>query len=528
MTFDYDYIVIGSGFGGSVAALRLSEKGYRVCVFERGKRFTPQDYASTNWQLWKWLWAPKLFCTGIQELTFLNHALILSGAGVGGGSLVYCAVLLEPPDAFYRDPQWAHLQQDWRQTLAPHFDTAKRMLGVNRNPKLWKSDELLLEYARDIGREEYFKPTDVGIFFGDPEQEVDDPYFGGQGPRRKGCDFSGRCMVGCKQGGKNSLDLNYLYLAEKLGAKIIPEKQVTLVEENPAGGYWVIVKKSTGLFGKKPVRVSSKGVILAAGALGTNRLLLRCKRTGKLPKLSDRIGQVVRTNSEVMVGVASNNKEDRFCDGIAITSSLFVNETTHIEPVRYPEGSDAMFWLSALMTDGGSRFTRPLKYVLNCLRHPIKFLRNAIPFGWAKRSIIFLVMQTLDNRMDLRLKKRWLWPFSCKLQSKMKSSTIPTFIPEANRAARAMAKKINGVPKSAITEVLFNMPLSAHIMGGCVIGENAETGVIDKNCKVFGYENMYVVDGSAIPANLGVNPSLTITALAEYAMSKIPEKGEIH
>ena len=518
MTFHYDYAVIGSGFGGSVAALRLAEKGYSVCVIERGKRRHDWEYPHR-----KWLWAPALGCYGIQELTFLKNALLLTGSGVGGGSLVYCAVLLEPPQAFFDDPQWVGLQQDWRSTLAPFYQTAKRMLGVVPNPKFWPSDELLRDYARDIGREAFFKPTEVGIYFGDPEQETPDPYFGGKGPSRRGCDHSGRCMTGCKQGGKNSLDRNYLYLAEKLGAVILAETEATAVSALDHGGYEIALCSSTHRCGAKRT-VTAHGVVVAAGALGSNRLLLYSKQRGGLPALSDQLGKTMRTNSEVLVGVKARGKSANYSRGIAITSSLFVNEHTHIEPVRYPDGSDVMFWLTALMTDGGNRLMRPLKFLGNVLRRPLTFLRLLWPVGWAKKAIILLVMQTEDNRFDLSLKRHWFWPFSKTTASRRRTSSIPTYIPEANAAARAIAQKIGGDPVSSITEVLFNMPMSAHIIGGCVIGADREHGVVDKNLRAFGYEHLYIVDGSVVPANLGVNPSLTITALAEYAMSRIPEK----
>jgi cholesterol oxidase len=527
MPLDFDYVVIGSGFGGSVSALRLAEKGYSVCIIERGKHWRrSKDFAETNWQFWKWLWAPKLFSTGIQNLTFLKNVLALSGSGVGGGSLVYCAVLLEPPRPFYDDPQWKDLQPDWQSTLAPFYKKARKMLGVTENPKLWKSDELLNEYAHDIGREAYFKPTEVGIYFGDADQETPDPFFDGDGPARKGCNFSGRCMVGCRNGGKNSLDRNYLYLAEKLGTKIIPETNAVDIQELENGGYRIDTAKSTGWFGGRKKSITARGVIVSAGALGTTKLLLKCKQNGSLPNLSKKLGQTVRTNSEVLAGATSNDKDANFSEGISITSSLFVNDTTHIEPVRYPAGSDLMFWLSTLATSGGTRLTRPLKFIGNIFRHPVSFFRSLVPFGWAKRSIILLVMQTLDNRLNLSLKRKWYWPFTKTLSSSWQTSSIPSYIPEANHAAAALAKKINGRPSNAVTEVLLNMPLSAHILGGCVMAENSDAGVIDKQCRAFGYDNFYIIDGSAVSANLGVNPSLTITALAEYAMDKIPEKNE--
>ncbi len=524
MAYDFDYVVIGSGFGGSVSALRLVEKGYSVCVIERGKRWRDADYAESNWQFWKWLWLPKLGCTGIQNLTFLKNVLALSGTGVGGGSLVYCAVLLEPPRPFFDDSQWRDLNPDWQKTLKPFYATARRMLGVTPNPKLWRSDELLQEYARDIGRERYFKPTEVGVYFGDAEKEQPDPYFNGDGPPRKGCDFSGRCMVGCRQGGKNSLDRNYLYLAERRGVTIKAETLATGIKPHAEGGYEISLKSSTKRFPGKSSKITARGVIVAAGALGTNTLLLKCKEKGWLPKLSNQLGKTVRTNSEVLVGAVSKDKNADFSQGISITSSLFVNDHTHIEPVRYPANSDLMFWLSALMTDGGTRLTRPLKFLGNILKQPLHFLRSIIPFGWAKRSIILLVMQTHDNRLDVFRKRKWFWPFSKIMASRWQSATIPSYIPEANHAARALANKMNGYPSSSITEVLFNMPLSAHILGGCVMGKDKEHGVIDEKCRVYGYDNLYVVDGAAVSANLGVNPSLTITALAEYAMSFVPEK----
>lgn len=524
MEYDFDYVVIGSGFGGSVAALRLAQKGYSVCVFEKGKRFADEDYPNTNWKLWNWLWLPKLHFTGIQQLTLLHNAFILSGTGVGGGSLVFCSVLFEPPDPFYHDAQWSELEPDWKKTMAPFFKEAKRMLGVTENQKLWRSDELLLDYAREIGREHYFRPTQVGIFFGESGVTVPDPYFGGEGPARTGCDFSGRCMLGCKNGGKNSLDRNYLYLAENLGVKIIPETEAFAVKENSNGGYEISTRNSIGLLNWRKKVIRARGVIFSAGALGTNKLLLENKRNGNLSRLSDQVGKVVRTNSEVLVGARSRSKKEKYCEGIAIASSLFVNDVTHVEPVRYPEGSDVMFWLSTLATDGASKFLRPLKHIRNCFIHPIDFLRSRLPFGWAKHSIILLVMQTLDNKLEFAWKRRWWFSFTKSLTSYGTEKSIPTYIPAANEAARGIAKRINGIPQSAVTEVMFNRPLSAHILGGCVIGKDAEHGVVDKNGKVFGYKNMYIVDGSIVPANLGVNPSLTITALAEYVMSNVHQK----
>jgi cholesterol oxidase len=524
MIADYDYVVIGSGFGGSVASLRLAEKGYSVCIIEKGRRFGKEDFPETNWKLWKWFWLPRIHFSGIQQLSLLNDVLILSGTGVGGGSLVYCAVLLEPPDSFYQDPVWAGLGKDWKSTLAPFYKKAREMLGVGQNPRLWESDKILQDYAKEIGREDHFKPTEVGIFFGEPGVTVPDPYFNGKGPERTGCDHKGHCMVGCKNGGKNSLDRNYLYLAENLGVKIIPETEAIGIEQGDNGEYLVATRRSMGLFRGGKNKIKARGVVMAAGALGTNKLLMECKRVGTLPKLSDQLGKVGRTNSEVLAGARARSSQEKYCQGIAITSSLFVDDVTHIEPVRYPEGSNAMYWLSSLATDGGSRIIRPLKYMLNCLTHPMDFFRSLSPFGFARKAVILLVMQTLDNRLEFVWKRRFWFPFCRTLTSKSTEKRTPSYIPAANEAAKGVAKRINGMPINAITEVLFNIPISAHILGGCVMGKDKNHGVVNSRGEVFGYENMYIVDGSIIPANLGVNPSLTITALAEYILSKIAKK----
>ncbi len=522
MTYDADFIVIGSGFGGSVAALRLAEKGYRVLVVESGRRFRDQDYARTNWQVWKWLYIPRLFCTGIQRITLLRNVLVLSGAGVGGGSLVYCAVLFEPPDSFFRDPQWAGLDPDWKSTLAPFYEQATRMLGVTTPPRLWPADELLRQYAREIGREEHFRPTQVGIFFGEPGVTVPDPYFGGLGPARRGCDTQARCMVGCRAGGKNSLDRNYLYLAERLGTRIMPMTTATRIAALPEGGYAVYVRPPLG-WGKECM-LRARGVVCAAGALGTFRLLWASKRTGGLPHISDQLGWHARTNSEVIVGVRGKSRQVRLCEGVAIGSSLFVDESTHIEAVRYPQGSGAMFWLSTLCTDGGSRLGRPLRHLLNCLTHPLDWLRVHWPFGWATRVLILLTMQTVDNQIRLVMRRRWWWPFTGRVSSESSEKPAPTYIPAANQAARRIAQRLGGIPASAVTEVMLNVPLSAHILGGCAMGQTREQGVVDKYGRVFGYENLLITDGSIMPANLGVNPSLTITALAEYIMHHVPPR----
>ncbi len=518
-----DFVIIGSGFGGSVAALRLAEKGYSVCVLESGKRWRAEDFPKSNWAFWKFLWAPALRCYGIQRIHLLNDVLVLGGSGVGGGSLNFANTLFVPPDAFFEDPQWKGLASDWKTELAPFYETAKRMLGAVPNPKLWPTDHMLKDYAAEIGRGDFFKTVDVGVFFGQPGVAVPDPYFGGQGPERKGCTMTGHCMVGCRDGGKNSLDRNYLYLAEALGVEIIPEHKVIDVKRDPGGEYVVTTVKTTDSVRKRRVVKRAGGIVFAAGVLGTLELLLRCKNNGSLPGLSDKLGHIVRTNSEVLAGVTSR-KNQQHSLGVSITSNVFVNDNTNIELVRYPKGSDVMAMFAGPLTDGGGRIPRPVRLLGNILRHPWQFLRIRIPYNWGRNSVVLLVMQTLDNHLSVSRKRRWWALFRRGLSSKNGGRKIPTYIPEANAAVRAMAKRMDAIPQNALTEVLLNVPMTAHILGGCIMGKDRDQGVIDARHRVFGYDNMYVTDASAIPANLGVNPSLTITALAERAMSFIPPK----
>lgn len=526
----YDYIIIGSGFGGSVSALRLAEKGYTVAVIESGKRWQPQDFPKTNWKFWKYLWAPSLFCYGIQRIHVLNDVLVLGGSGVGGGSLVYANTLFMPTDSFFQDPQWQGLEDDWKAELQPFFASAKKMLGAVPNPGFWPTDYMFQDYAAEIGRSQHFHRTEVGVFFGPKGQKdpIPDPYFNGKGPDRSGCTQTGHCMVGCRDGGKNSLDKNYLYLAEDLGVQIFPEQTVTDVRPDPSGGYFVTAQKTTSRFIRPKRLYHGRGVIVAAGAWGTLDLLLKCKAAGSLPKLSERLGSAVRTNSEVLAGVTAKNRAENHSQGVSITSSLQVNDNTLIELVRYPEGSDLMGIFGGLITDGGTKTPRILKHLAMCLRHPLLFLRTLWPFGWGRNSVILLVMQTLDNSLKLVRKRRWWALFQKGLASQNDGKKIPAYIPEANHAVRAMARRMNGIPQNALTEALFNIPMTAHILGGCIIGKDADTGVIDKYHRVFGYNNLYIVDASTIPANLGVNPSLTITAMAERAMHYIPPKAYLN
>lgn len=520
----FDFIVIGSGFGGSVSALRLAEKGYRVCVLEAGKRWRPEDFPKTNWDVKRFLWAPAFGCHGIQRIWLLKDFMGLGGAGVGGGSLNYANVLMEPLPPFFRDPQWVDLDPDWQKTLEPHYRMAKKMLGVAQFPKESEADKVLKEYAADIGRSDHFTPTQVGVFFGDPNVTVPDPYFDGQGPARTGCDFTGGCMIGCRAGGKNTLDKNYLYLAEKLGVQIVPETLVTAIRPDGDQGYFIESRRATAAFARDQKVWRAKQVVVSAGTLSTLKLLLHCKEMGYLPKISDRLGYKFRTNSEVLTGMRALDKNKEFCDGVAITSYLNVNDSTSIEVTRYPEGSDVMGFLAQPLTDSGTKWTRPLKFFWTCLTHPTHFLRSLWVPGWAKSTIILLVMQVFDNGLRIRLKRSWLMPWRKHLASETPEGGIPTYIPEANHAARAVAKKIGGIPQGAVSEVLLNRPLSAHMLGGCPIASGPEHGVVDKFGHVFGYRGLYVVDGSNMPANLGVNPSLTITAIAEHMMSAVPPR----
>jgi cholesterol oxidase len=520
----YDFIVVGSGFGGSVSALRLSEKGYRVLVIEAGRRWRTEDFPASNWHLRKFLWLPGLSCYGIQRMTLLRDALVLSGAGVGGGSLVYANTLLVPPRL--EGGTWPQ-EIAWNEVLAPHYETARRILGVTRNPFLGEGDHRLREFAESIGKEASFSATNVAVLFGEtPGEDVGDPFFGGEGPDRKTCIYCGGCMVGCRHNAKNTLDKNYLYFAEKLGATILAETEVTEVRPDPAGGYVLSVERSTSHWRKGRRQLRASNVVLSAGALGTVDLLLRSRESGALPRLSTALGRFVRTNSEVICGVTARGDKVDYSRGIAIASGFHPDADTYMEVVRYPRGSDAMSFLGTLLTDDGSRLTRPMKWLATCLRHPVDFVRTLNPLGWAKRSTILLVMQNLDNSIRLVRERRWFWPFARKLTSRRAPDQppIPSYIAVANQAARHLARSTDGFPSSSINEVVLNVPTTAHILGGAAMASSAEDGVVDPHNRVFGYDNLYVVDGSMIPGNLGVNPSLTITAMAEHAMSHIPPR----
>jgi len=530
---DYDVLVIGSGFGGSVSALRLTEKGYRVGVLEAGRRFEDEDYPVTSWDARRFLWAPKLGCTGIQRIHLLRDVIILAGAGVGGGSLVYANTLYRPADAFYHDRQWADIT-DWRAELAPYYDQASRMLGVVRNPTMTPADEVMKQVAEQMGVGDTFGLAPVGVFFGrdgrkEPGVQVSDPFFGGAGPARRGCLEAGACMTGCRHNAKNTLVKNYLYLAEQAGARVHPETTVVTVRPLDRGGYAVDTVRTGAWRAAPTARTFTAGqVVFAAGTWGTQQLLHRMKAQGWLPRISARLGALSRTNSEALGGALTSlrhRREHDFTRGVAITSSIHPDEHTHIEPVRYGKGANAMGLLSTLMTDGGGRAPRWVSWLGQAARHPG---RLASLYGginhWSERALIGLTMQTLDNSITVRPKRTRLG--RVKLTSEQgHGAPNPTWIPAANQAMRAVAAKIGGFPLSSIGEMV-NIPMTAHFIGGCVIGDSAEAGVVDPYHRMYGHPGLHVVDGSTISANLGVNPALTITAQAERAMALWPNKGE--
>jgi len=528
VSHDYDWIVVGSGFGGSVSALRLAEKGYKVAVLECGSRFRDEDFAeSTLRQPRRYFWAPKLGMRGVLRMSFFKDVLVVSGSGVGGGSLGYANTLYRARPAFFQDSQWSELG-NWELALSPHYDTAERMLGVTEYEGMGPADKLLKEYGEEIGVGDTFTNTRVGVFFDQPGKEVPDPYFDGEGPARTGCMRCGSCMVGCRHGAKNTLVKNYLWFAEKLGVKIEAERQVTEIRPlGPAdgsGGYAVTSERSGSWLRKRRRTATAKGVIIAAGALGTNNLLANCKHSGALPRLSNRIGDVVRTNSESIQSVTSTNDERDYSRSVAITSSIYPDPDTHIEVVTYGEAGDAVSGTFTAMAGPGTKVTRPLKWIATMLRHPLQTARMRIPYRWSRRTVILLVMQTVDAAMHLRPKRKLLGK-GVRLQTEQDPDRPnPIYLPAAAQAARWFAKRTGGIAQSALTESIQNIPTTAHILGGAVVGADPESGVVDGGNRVFGYENLLITDGAAIPANPGVNPSLTITAKAEHAMSLIPPK----
>lgn len=522
---DFDVLIVGSGFGGSVTALRLVEKGYRVGILEAGQRYADDQLPETSWDLRKFLWAPKLGCYGIQRIHPLRDVLILAGAGVGGGSLNYANTLYVPPEPFFRDAQWRDIT-DWRDELMPYYEQARKMLGVVQNPHMTPADEVFKQVAEDMGVGDTFVQTPVGVFFGEAGKTVEDPFFGGAGPARTGCIECGECMTGCRHNAKNTLVKNYLYLAEKAGAQIIPMTTVTGLRPLP-DGTWDVSTQRTGAWVRKDPKTFTAGhVVLAAGTRGTQKLLFAMKDQGALPEMSERLGVLTRTNSESIVGAATRkvNPDRDWTRGVAITSSIHPTHDTHIEPVRYGKGSNSMGLLQTLMVDGGGRVPRWLRFLWTVILHPLTLVQFMSVKNWSERTIITLVMQHLDNSITTYTKRGL---FGRKLTSKQgHGEPNPTWIPAGNDVTRRVADKIGGVPGGSWGEV-FNIPLTAHFLGGAVIGADADSGVIDPYHRVYGYPTLSVVDGAAVSANLGVNPSLTITAQAERAAAMWPNKGEV-
>ncbi|MGA5118493.1 GMC oxidoreductase [Streptomyces pseudogriseolus] len=544
--YDYDVLVVGSGFGGSVTALRLTEKGYSVGVLEAGRRWTREALPKNSWDLKNYLWAPRLGMYGIQRIHLLGNVMVLAGAGVGGGSLNYANTLYVPPKPFFEDPQWGAIT-DWQEELAPYYDQARRMLGVRLNPTMTPSDVHLKAAAERMGCGDTFHMAPVGVFFGDgedadgkvratPGQEVPDPYFGGAGPSRRACAECGECMTGCRHGAKNTLNENYLYLAEKAGAVVHPMTTVVSVTEDSRGGFAVATLPTDDRRKGRGRMFTARRVVLAAGTYGTQTLLHRMKAGGQLPYLSDRLGELTRTNSEALVGAQTDDRRYRkatgapkadFTQGVAITSSIHPDANTHVEPVRYGKGSNSMGSLSILQVPyagGGSGAARVLGWLGNAARHPWLLLRSLSNRRWSERTIIGLVMQSLDNSLTTYVKPSGMGR-GLLTARQGHGAPNPKQIKAATDGASALAAEINGFAGSNVGE-LTGMPLTAHFLGGCAIGDSSETGVIDPYHRLYGHPGITVVDGSAVSANLGVNPSLTITAQAERAMSFWPNKGE--
>jgi cholesterol oxidase len=531
---DYDVLIIGSGFGGSVTALRLTEKGYRVGVLEAGRRFADDEFAKTSWNLRKFLWAPKLGCYGIQRIHLLRNVMILAGAGVGGGSLNYANTLYVPPEPFFKDRQWSHIT-DWRAELMPHYEQAQRMLGVVRNPTFTDADRIVKEVADEMGFGDTWVPTPVGVFFGPdgkkaPGQRVPDPYFGGVGPERVGCYECGCCMTGCRHGAKNTLVKNYLGLAESAGAQVVPMTTVTGFEQLQDGTWQVQTVRTGRWLRKRKKTYTATYLVLAAGTWGTQRLLFKMRDKGKLPKLSERLGVLTRTNSESIVGAGKLevSPDLDLTHGVAITSSIHPTPDTHIEPVRYGKGSNAMGLLQTLMTDGpgpqGTDVPRWRQLIQNARKDPRGTLRLLNVHRWSERTLIALVMQHLDNSITT-FTKRGMFGRRRYSSKQGHGEPNPTWIPIGNKVTRRIAEKIDGVAGGTWGE-LFNIPLTAHFLGGAAIGDSPEHGVIDPYQRVYGYPTLSVHDGAAVSANLGVNPSLSITAQAERAASLWPNKGQ--
>jgi cholesterol oxidase len=516
----FDFVVIGSGFGGSVATMRLAQKGFSVALVEAGKRWHAGDFPKSNWNAFKYLWAPKLRCFGIQNITLLKGVMVLHGSGVGGGSLVYANTLMRPADGVFGDPAWGSTV-DWRRELAPHYETARRMLGVTQNPAIEEGEEVLRRVSARMGAEDTFRPTEVGVFFGAPGVTVADPYFAGMGPARSGCTLCGGCMVGCRFGAKNTLDQNYLYFAEKWGAKIFPEMKARRILPID-GGYEVETRSTTSWRSRSGPRIRASRVVVCAGVLGTVELLLRNRDVyGTLPRISTRLGDLVRTNGESLLGATSFEAHRELSRGIAIGAAFHPNSLTKVEGVRYSSGSGAMRLLGVPLTPDGTALTRPLKMLWRMMQRLPRVLKLWRVTDWARSTVILLVMQSVDQHLRLRLGRSLLRRALFGLEGRPTDKPVPSYLSIAQEASEILADELKGEPQNVISEVLLRTPATAHILGGCCIGTSPDNGVIDERHEVFGHPGLYVCDGSVVPGNLGVNPSLTITALAERFTSLI-------
>jgi cholesterol oxidase len=515
----YDYIVIGSGFGGSVASLRLVEKGYKVLTLEQGKRFNPEDFPKTNWNLPKYLWWPALRFFGFQRITFFRTTSILSGTGVGGGSLVYANTLYTPPKAFFNNESWLQFG-NWKKILGPFYDRASFMLGRQKYSKQNIEDHFLEEVSKDMHAFDTFEQVYVGVNL-DGQDQPHDPYFKGLGPDRKGCVECGGCMVGCRENAKNSLDRNYLWFAEKMGLKILAETKAEKITRQDHL-YYVETKPITAFFPRKRKVFTAKGIIVAAGTLGTLELLLKQKfKYDTLPHLSEKLGYELRTNAETLCAVSGASV--KLNNGLAITSVFSPDSLTHVEIVKYPDNSNVMKWFFGLSAQGANTsLGRTWNLTLKTIRHPLLFMKTLFNFKWSSNMVIFLVMQTVDNAMKMIWKKT-LRGGRIKIDNSGQKR-VPAYIPVGQEVMERYARKVKGIPQNILLEVLFNRPTTAHILGGCPMSDSPETGMVDKDLKVHGYPDFYITDGSVVQGNIGVNPSLTIAAMAEYAMNSIPDK----
>ncbi|MDP2955481.1 MAG: GMC family oxidoreductase [Longimicrobiales bacterium] len=521
MSIDADFLVVGSGFGGAVSALRLAQKGWSVVVLEQGKRWRTEDFPATNWSLRKYLWFPRLGFFGIQVLSFFRHVLVLHGRGVGGGSLVYANILIRPDDEVLRRPEWG--EGDWTERLEPHYREARRMLGAVTCAGVGRTDELLRGIGVELRGRDTFEVHDVGVYFGEAGVSVPDPYFGGEGPERTGCTRCGACMVGCRVGAKNTLDKNYLWLAERLGVRIVPETQAMGIRA-VEGGYEV---ETRSLDRRSASTWRARRVVVSGGVVGTVKLLLRSRAKGGLPRLSEQLGRRVRTNSESVLAADAPPGGESWSDHLAITSGIQADDRTHVEVVRFNEGSDALFWLTAPLPEGSRRLPGIFRLLGGLLRHPLLWVRGLWPRGRARRTGIVLAMQTTDGHLTLEYRRRWWRLGRPALDTRVPEGETPPVasIPVADEVTRRLARAMGGGAWTTWPDVALGAPVTAHILGGCTMGAGPDRGVVDFRGEAFGHPGLYVVDGSVVPVNLGVNPSLTITALAEYLMAQVPEKG---